>query len=143
MPSYNTGFSGSARQNGGWGHGETRETIGKLSYINSDGFLSTSALQNYGYLIGNAARTAPYQLRAPSNYNVDASVRRAFPFAHERASFLFEASVFNLTNHVQFGTPSTNGAASIDQTVGDTNFGAPAGQANNSRAWQFSGHITF
>ncbi|MGC2299890.1 MAG: TonB-dependent receptor [Acidobacteriaceae bacterium] len=143
MPSYNPGFSGSARQNGGWGHGATSANLATISYVNSGAFLSTTQLENYGYLIGNVARTGPDNLRAPSVYNLDASLRRAFPLFKESWKLLFEADCFNVTNHVQFGSGSTNGAASIGQTVGSSNFGVPAGQANNTRAWQFSGRISF
>jgi hypothetical protein len=46
-------------------------------------------------------------LQAPSVY-LDATLRRAFPLFRENRK-LFETDCFNVTNHVQFGSASTNG----------------------------------
>lgn len=143
MPAYAPGFSGSARQNGSWGHGATSQTLPTISYLNSNAFLSTTQLADYAYMIGNAARTAPDNLWAPSTYNIDASIRRSFNIYKERVKFIFEADAFNVTNKVLFGSGTTNAAASIGQQVGSSTFGVASGQANNTRAWQFSGRINF
>jgi hypothetical protein len=155
-PAYTPGFTGSARQNGGWGHGATRDTLATTSYINSAAFTTVGTgcttpttpcpLQNGGFVIGNAARTAPFGLRGPGNYDIDNSLRRTFDLWNkENVKFVFEANVFNATNHVWFGSTSTNASSSIGQTFGSTTtlLGSVSGQANNPRQWQFAGHINF
>jgi hypothetical protein len=78
MPAYAPGFSGSARQGGGWGHGATRNGISgtvnsttelsSIQYINPAAFSNASAAVNpncsasgtacNGMVLGNLARTA-------------------------------------------------------------------------------------
>lgn len=163
MPALTPGFTGSVRQNGGWGHGATRDTLSSLQYINPAAFTMTGTgcgtatvtcpLPNQ-YVIGNAARTAPYGLRGPGNYDADGSLRRTFDLWNkENVKFVLEANVFNLTNHVWFGSTSTNAGAGIGQsfstytpnttTTAASSFGVVSGQANNPRQWQFAGHINF
>jgi len=154
MPSYAPGFTGTARQNGGWGHGATRTTLASIQYINPAAFSATSATINTsctastsactGMVLGNAARTAPDGLRGPGNYNIDASLRRTFDlWKSENVKFIFEASVFNAVNHVWFGSPSSTADGSIGSVTGSSSLGVVAGQANNPRQWQFAGHINF
>jgi len=158
MPVYNPNFTGPARQNGKWGAGATRDTLSSIKYINPAAFVQTGQLNgtstdtngtalpsvNGGYVIGSTARTAPLGLRGPSNYNVDASVRRTFDIWNkENVKFVFEANSFNLLNHVWFGSTSTNATGSINQSVGNGSFGTVAGQANTPRVFQFAGHINF
>jgi len=149
MPVYNPAFTGSVRQNGKWGQGATRTTLSSIQYINPAAFLQTGTLAN-PYVIGNATRTAPMGLRGPSNYNIDASVRRTFDvWNKENVKFVLEANVFNLENHVWFGSTSSNATGSIGQSVtssvatSDTSLGVVAGQANTPRVFQFAGHINF
>ncbi len=96
-------------------------------------------------MIGNTARTAPYGLRGPGNYDIDGSLRRTFDIWKDgRAKFVFEANVFNAVNHVWFGSTAATADGSIGSEVGaDTSLGTVAGQANNPRQWQFGGHINF
>jgi hypothetical protein len=158
MPALTPGFTGSARQNGGWGSGATRNNLSTMQYINPAAFTQTGTGGTAGvlpsqYVIGNAARTAPYGLRGPGNYNFDLSVRRTFDLWNkENVKFVLEAQAFNATNHVWFGSTSTNGAGgSIGQSFAPTNasstsatsLGVVTGQANNPRQFQFAGHITF
>ncbi|MGA3049809.1 MAG: TonB-dependent receptor [Terracidiphilus sp.] len=153
MPALTPGFTGSARQNGGWGQGATRLNLSSLQYINPAAFTAsgtstsgTAGTLTNPYVIGNAARTAPYGLRGPGNDNLDTSVRRTFDLWNkENVKFVFEASAFNTGNHVWFGSTSTNGAGgAIGQSLGGSGtFGAVTGQANNPRQYQFAGHITF
>jgi hypothetical protein len=99
-------------------------------------------------------------LRGPGNDDIDGSIRRTFDLWNkENVKFVFEANVFNLENHVWFGTTSGNAAsgATIGQSVtssstcntlvtpntGDCSLGVVAGQANLPRQWQFAGHIVF
>jgi hypothetical protein len=143
MPAYNTAFTGSVRQNGGWGHGATRTTLGQIQYINPSAFVQTGTFAN-PYVLGDAARTAPDGLRGPGNYNIDGSLRRTFDLWNkENVKFVVEANVFNAVNHVWFGSTSSNATGSINQSVGAASFGTVAGQANNPRQWQFAGHINF
>jgi hypothetical protein len=154
MPAYNTAFTGPARQNGGWGHGATRTTLSSIQYINPNAFLQTGQLSNE-YVIGDLARTAPYGLRGPGNYNIDGSLRRTFDLWKDgRVKFVFEASVFNAVNHVWFGSTSSTADGSINSSVTGPQtvsgvveqspaLGTVAGQANNPRQWQFAGHINF
>lgn len=151
MPAYTPGFTGSARQNGAWGHGATRETLAKIQYINPNAFAATSDQKVFSnpYLIGNAARTAPYGLRGPSNYDIDGSLRRTFNLLpSEHVQLVFEADVFNAVNHVWFGSTSSNASGSIGQEIEGTpaesiKLGVVNGQANEPRQWQFSGHVNF
>jgi hypothetical protein len=139
MPEYNPSFTGSARQNGKWGQGATRTTLSTIQYINPAAFL-----EDTGNTLGNTARTAPDGLSGPSNYNLDASLRRTFNlWRGGRVKFLFDASAFNTFNHVWFGSSSTTADGSIGTTVGSASLGTVAGQANNPRQFQLSGHIVF
>lgn len=145
MPAYAAGYTGNGRINGKWGAGDSRSNM-SVSYIDTAAFATTGtggSLTN-PYVIGNVARSAPYNLRGPSNYNIDLSIRRTFDlWKAEHAKFVFEASSFNLLNHVWFGTTSTNDSGSINQVYGASGFGQVTGQANNPRQFQFSGHVNF
>jgi hypothetical protein len=151
MPSYNTNFAGDLMPLGKWGSGATAANLSTRQYINPSAFLTTTATnfatQNGGYLIGDAARTAPDHLRGPSNYNIDATVRRSFDvWEGGLVKFVFEASAFNAVNHVWFGSPASSDAAggtSIGTSVGTTTFGTITKQANSPRQFQFAGHINF
>jgi len=185
MPAYNLGanstypFNGYVRLSGGWGHGATRNgnagtvnaatELSATQYINPQAFLQTGALTNTttctaagtactGMLLGDVARTAPYGLRGPGNYDIDGDLRRTFDIWRDgRVKFIFEASVFNAVNHVWFGSPASTADGSIGSTVGgnysvsatgvttngDPGLGVVSGQANSPRQWQMAGHITF
>ena len=144
MPSYASGFTGSARQNGGWGHGATAATLSKIQYVNPNAFAVTP-----DYEIGNLARSAPYGLRGPGNYDIDGDLRRSFNILpNEKAQLVLEADVFNAVNHVWFGSTSSNASGSIGQSfssspAASTSIGVVNGQANLPRQWQFEGHINF
>jgi hypothetical protein len=101
-------------------------------------------------VLGDDARTGPYGLRGPGNYDIDGTVRRTFDLWKEgRVKFIFEASVFNAVNHVWFGSTASTADGSIGSSVtsstpaSDTGLGVIAGQANSPRQWQMAGHITF
>ncbi|MGB7264249.1 MAG: carboxypeptidase regulatory-like domain-containing protein, partial [Terracidiphilus sp.] len=144
MPSYAPGFTGPARQSGGWGHGATAATLAKIQYINPNAFEATP-----DYEIGNLARTGAYGLRGPSNYDIDGTLRRTFDILpNERAKLEFDADVFNAVNHVWFGSTASNALGSIGQgfsstPAASTSLGVVNGQANLPRQWQFEGHIIF
>jgi hypothetical protein len=163
MPVYTPGFTGTARQNGGWGHGAVRNGVGvtgtqlnSIQYINPTAFTNASTFSNpnctatgtpspcLGMVLGNTARTAPYGLRGPGNYNIDGDVRRTFDlWNNERVKFIFEASVFNAFNHVWFGSSASTADGSIGSTTGSSSLGEITGQANSPRQWQMAGHVTF
>jgi hypothetical protein len=155
MPAYNTAFTGSIMPNGKWGAGATRTTLSSIQYINPSAFLQTGSFVNTstctagttactGEVLGDLARTAPYGLRGPNNYNIDATVRRTFDIWKDgRVKFVFEASAFNVVNHVWFGSTAATADGSIGSSVGSSSLGTVAGQANNPRQWQFAGHINF
>jgi hypothetical protein len=166
MPVYTPGFTGSVRQNGGWGHGATRNGIAgtvpagtelsAIQYINPAAFTNASTVLNtnctatgtpspcLGMVLGNTARTAPYGLRGPGNYDIDGDLRRTFDLWKDgRVKFIFEASVFNAVNHVWFGSSASTADGSIGSTTGSSSFGAVTGQSNSPRQWQMAGHVTF
>ena len=139
MPANAPGFTGSARQNGGWGHGATRTTLSSIQYINPAAFALPAA-----YQLGDAARTGPDGLRGPGNYDIDGSLRRTFGlWKNDRVKFVFDAAVFNAVNHVWFGSSAATADGSIGSTVGSGSLGTVAGQANNPRQFQFAGHFNF
>ena len=93
---------------------------------------STSTAQ---YLIGNAARSRPLQLRGPNSWDWDAGLHKTFPI-HKNVVFQFEANAIDVWNHVNFGGPSGSWSA------GSTAFGGITGASNN-RDFQFAGHLKF
>ncbi|HEY5331198.1 MAG TPA: hypothetical protein VIJ79_15055 [Acidobacteriaceae bacterium] len=135
MPSYNPAFTGSsAKLNGDWGHGGTAQSLKTTSFINSAAFMhapTTAAAP----LFGNLARTAPYNLYGPGNYNLDISLRRTFQLGIENAHLMLQADLYNVTNHTQFG--------GITTTFGSTTFGTVSSQVNNSRDAQLTAKIEF
>jgi hypothetical protein len=161
MPVLTEGFTGPARQNGGWGHGAVRNAAGvngtqlsSIQYINPGAFTNASTTYNpnctaagtacEGMVIGNSGRTAPYGLRGPGNYDNDGDLRRTFDLWKDgRVKFIFEASVFNAVNHVWFGSSASTADGSIGSTTGSSSFGAVTGQANSPRQLQFAGHVDF
>ena len=134
MPSYNPAYpaGGSARKNGNWGSGVTRSNYNKISFIDSNAFITTPS-----YMFGNTARTAPYNLYGPGNYNLDFSLRRSFGLHLSESSRLnLQADMYNVTNHTQFEV--------ANKSFGNSSFGQVSGtQANGRRAIQLSGRIEF
>ena len=143
MPDLNSSFSGSARKNGSFGKGITAANLGAVQYIDPNAFAvpnqyPTTAPAGSVTIskIGGAPRTAPYQLRNPSNYNVDASIRRSFNITPERVKFIFEVDCLNVPNKVSFG------GISQAWTPGSTTFGT-VGSARGNRDFQFAGRVNF
>ena len=125
-PNLNPNFT-SARINGNYGRGVTAAQLSSTQYINSAAFLTPA---NYTY--GNAPRTAPFGLRGPGGYNVNASLRRSFGI-YENLKLMMELDAINLTNRTNFGNPSA--------TLGST-FGA-VGVSGASRDLQLAARIEF
>jgi hypothetical protein len=133
MPTYNPAYTkNQARINGKhWGQGVTRTTISSISYIDSTAFTTTGA-----YVFGNTARTAPYGLTGPGNYDLDIALVRTFPLHFESMKLNMRAELYNVTNHTQFSVASA--------VYGNSTFGQVAGtQANNSRSAQLSARLEF
>lgn len=134
---YNPNFHGNPRINGAmksWG----------VQYINPNAFIapqtySTSFSTNYSK-IGNVARTAPYGLRNPSYWDIDASVRRTFKLV-SRLTFTAEADTLNVFNHPTL-TGLTAAWGAPGSSAGNA-FGTLTGAQNNPRDFQFVGKFNF
>jgi hypothetical protein len=152
-PTINPNFAGAARVNGKWGHGITAANPTAISYIAAStgncgtqapagpfiNPVSTCLNTSYApaYTFGNAARTAPYNLYGPGNYQLDLAVVRTFPLHFREAAALnFRAEMYNVTNKTFFAVSST--------AVGNTAFGTvTTNSAYNRRAAQLSARFTF
>lgn len=128
MPNLNSSFSGSARINGSWGHGVRSGNV-KIPFVNASAFTIPAA-----YTIGNAPRTAAYNLFGPSYTDLDLSLRRSIHLVRS-TSLLIQGDVFNTFNNVEFG--------GIGTTVGDSNFGEVSKQVNASRDIQLAARLQF
>jgi hypothetical protein len=144
LPTYNPNFSGSARVHGKWGQGVTAasasiaNTATPLTQSSANQFIDVSAFQTTGaYLFGNTARTAPYNLYGPGNYQLDIALARSIPLhVGESSRLSLRAEMYNVTNHTLFGVSSL--------AWGATNFGQVTTNANyNRRSAQLSGRIDF
>jgi len=147
MPDYNPNFSGSVRQNGKYGQGDTSKNFTK-QYINPAAFQApatyapTTAGATFASpinLIGNTTRTGAYGLRAPNRWNDDMSVRRTFAL-NERLNFIFEADSLNVANHPTF--TGVNTAWGAPGSSAYSSFGEVSGASGN-RDFQFAGRFTF
>jgi hypothetical protein len=86
------------------------------------------------YTFGTEPRSAPYGLFAPTNWEIDTTLRKDFPI-RDSVKFTLAADFFNLVNNVVFAAPATN----IDSAT----FGTVTSLQNQPRRIQFSGKITF
>jgi hypothetical protein len=141
MPDLNPAFVGkSARIDGSYGtapNGAVASNLGKTSYVNSAAFLvptNISSTSTQQYLLGNAPRTRPLNLKNPGTQNLDSSVRRSFGLPREMAP-VFEVDCLNTSNKATFGSPAT--------TFGAATFGTISGISNSPRDFQFAGHFNF
>jgi hypothetical protein len=166
MPNANPTFTGSVRQNGKWGNGATAANLATRQYLvgglnNTPGGGLGSAANSKpggaGYVpcagssgpycdtndltIGNLGRIAPYGLRGPDMYRLAASVRRTFDIT-ERLKFIFGVDCQNVTNHTTFGSNASNQSIPLNVDA-PTTFGTLVFASADSRAFQFSGRITF
>ncbi len=143
MPDEAQGYTGHPRVNGKYGSGPGGvqfANLGHVQYIDPTAFATpqnVSSVATPQYLIGNAPRTAPYGLRNPPSWELDAGLHRAFPLPGEGHEFVFEADCLNVWNNVVFSGPQGSWAS------GSTSFGTIGGISNNPRDWQFAGHINF
>jgi Carboxypeptidase regulatory-like domain/TonB dependent receptor len=97
------------------------------------------------YLIGNAPRTQPLNLRNPGTQDLDASLRRTFHLPKDFGTFVFEADCLNVWNKVTMAGPGTawNNTGTNTSPIYPTAFGTVTAIANSPRDWQFAGHINF
>ena len=137
LPSYNPAYTNpnNARINGKhWGQGVTRTNYNTVSFIDPNAFTTTPA-----YQFGNVARTAPYGLTGPGNYDLDLALVRSFKLHLTEASRLdFRAEYYNVTNHTQFlvtGNSLVFGNAQFGQVAPNT--------AATRKSGQFSARISF
>lgn len=144
MPDVNPNYFSSPRINGNYGSGPS----GRLaSNLNSISYIDKAAFQAAQYvnpntasnitklnLIGNVPRTGAFGLRNPSQWNIDAGLRRSIPVYREMA-FVFEVDAFNILNHTLFNNPVA--------TFGASNFGQITGASNKPRAFELAGHFNF
>jgi len=139
LPSYNPAFTGAARINGSWGQGVTAADVTKR-FIDPTAFEitpSTAATPFYS----NAARTAPYKIFGPGNYQLDMSIRRVFPLHVYNTRLTIEGDLYNVTNHTQFTVNSSS--TTYSGTASPGTFGQVIGQTNNPRQAQFAARIEF
>jgi Carboxypeptidase regulatory-like domain len=136
-PTVAPGFNGPGRINGKWGQGATATS--SPSYLNAAAFVPiatlTEANSPYAYTFGDAARTAPFNMFGPGNYDIDISLRRTFGLFSEHSHLSLEADLYNVTNHTQFLVGGT--------VFGSASFGTVSGQANSSRDAQLSMRLEF
>ncbi|HXC97158.1 MAG TPA: TonB-dependent receptor [Edaphobacter sp.] len=143
LPTYNTSFSGPARIHGKWGQGVTAQSASvasttPLTQSTANQFIDVTAFSTTpAYVFGNTARTAPYNIYGPGNYQLDIGLARSFPLHFTEAARLnFRAEMYNLTNHTLFGVSSL--------AWGAPNFGQVTTNANyNRRSAQLSARIEF
>ena len=142
-------FGQTARQNGKWGKGITAANTGAISYIApstgttaataSGPFMNpvTGVLNSFAYQFSDAARTAPYNLYGPGNYQLDLAMVRSFPLHFTESAHLdIRAEWYNVTNHTWFAVAST--------AVGNSSFGDVTSNSIATRkAAQFSARISF
>jgi hypothetical protein len=169
MPDFNPNFApnGSPRINGKWGQGVTAATLGSLKYLqgyvssavsgsgtdnstgaaNATGNPSPACAATVGpfcnsqnYTIGNLTRIAPYGLRGPDTYRLTMALSRTFDLS-DRFKFIFRADCQNVTNHTTFGNNAQNNQITLN--INSSAFGALNFASADSRAFQFSGRITF
>jgi hypothetical protein len=148
MPTYNASFTGAARIHGKWGQGvNTAYSNGSFNYSAANASTTTSSanqfidvssfVQTPANVFGNTARTAPYNIYGPGNYQLDLGLARSFPLHLGESSRLsLRAELYNVTNHTFFAVAST--------VWGNSNFGqVTQNPSYNRRAAQLSGRIEF
>ncbi len=124
---FNPNFTGDVRINGDYGDGDVLGT-NPPSYIDRAAFQSPAA-----FTYGNTPRTLAHDLRNPSYFNQDLSVRRDFPISRVKLGLGFD--VFNLFNNVIFGGIQTN--------ITNANFGRVSSQVNTPRVGQIKVRLEF
>ena len=123
----NPAFNGPARINGDYGDGDV---LGP----NPPAYIDRAAFQSPApFTYGNTPRTLAFDLRNPSSFNQDLSIRRDVRIAATRLGIGLE--VFNVFNTVVFGGIQTN--------ITNANFGRVSAQVNNPRVAQIKVRLEF
>jgi hypothetical protein len=140
MPNLTPGYSGNARIHGKWGHGVTA-TNTAINFIDPAAFSTP-----YNMTYGNAPRTAPFNLRGPSSWDIDMSLKREIKLKGP-VSLALDISAYNLTNSTIFTIGNTTVQSSTaGQPVLNTSstaLGQVTGQANSPRDIQLAARINF
>ena len=121
------GFTGDVRINGDYGDGDVLGAT-PPTYIDRAAFQSPAA-----FAFGNTPRTLAFDLRNPSSFNQDLSVRRDFRMSKVRLGL--GVDIFNLFNTVVFGGIQTN--------ITNANFGRVSSQINTPRVGQIKVRVEF
>ena len=124
---FNPDFTGAVRINGDYGDGDVLGA-NPPAYIDRAAFQSPQA-----FTFGNTPRTLAYDLRNPSSFNQDISVRRDFPIS--RIKLGLGVDVFNVFNTIVFGGIQTN--------ITNANFGRVSSQINTPRVAQIKIRLEF
>lgn len=124
---FNPDFTGAVRINGDYGDGDVLGA-NPPAYIDRAAFQSPQA-----FTFGNTPRTLAHDLRNPSSFNQDISVRRDFPIS--RVKLGLGVDVFNVFNTIVFGGIQTN--------ITNTNFGRVSSQVNTPRVAQIKIRLEF
>ena len=124
---FNPDFTGAVRINGDYGDGDVLGA-NPPAYIDRAAFQSPQA-----FTFGNTSRTLAYDLRNPSSFNQDISVRRDFPIS--RVKLGLGVDVFNVFNTIVFGGIQTN--------ITNANFGRVSSQIHTPRVAQIKIRLEF
>jgi Carboxypeptidase regulatory-like domain/TonB dependent receptor-like, beta-barrel len=124
---FNPGFSGPVRINGNYGDGDVLGAT-PPAYVDRNAFQSPAS-----YTYGNTPRTLAFDLRNPSAFNQDFSIRRDFRMSSMKLGVGLE--VFNLFNTVVFGGIQTN--------ITNASFGRVSSQTNTPRVGQVKLRLEF
>jgi hypothetical protein len=124
---FNPNFSGPVRINGDYGDGDVLGAS-PPAFVDRNAFQSPAP-----FTYGNTPRTLAHDLRNPSSFNQDFSVRRDFPMGRTKLGLGLD--VFNLFNNVVFGGIQTN--------ITNANFGRVSSQANTPRVGQIKVRLEF
>jgi len=122
-----SGFAGDVRINGDYGDGDVLGAA-PPSYIDRAAFQSPAA-----FTYGNTPRTLAFDLRNPSYFNQDLSVRRDFHLSKLKLGL--GVDVFNLFDNVVFG--------GIQANITNANFGRVSSQTNLPRVGQIKVRLEF
>jgi hypothetical protein len=124
---FNPAFSGPVRINGDFGDGDVLGAT-PPSYIDRAAFRSPAA-----FTYGDTPRTLAFDLRNPSSFNQDISLRRDFQISKMKLGL--GVDVFNAFNNVLFGGIQTN--------ITNSNFGRVSSQVNTPRVGQLKIRLEF
>jgi carboxypeptidase family protein/TonB-dependent receptor-like protein len=124
---FNPNFTGAVLINGTYGDGDVLGAA-PPSYIDRNAFQSPAA-----FTYGNTPRTLAYNLRNPSSFNQDLSVRRDFRISGVKLGL--GVDVFNVFNTVVYGGIQTN--------ITSANFGRVSSQFNTPRVGQIKVRFEF